>query len=326
MKAVQVRAHGGYEQLQLVELPRPVPAEGEVVVQMRATAINPLDNLMRSGKFTMGKSLPLIPGNEGVGVIASEGSDLPVGTPVMLRHAYFLPAGGTWQEEVLAPRSLVVALPPGSSELEAAAMRTAYDAAYLAMVHQGQFQPGQVLFAPGVGSSVGNAVIQLGQALGAARVITTAGSSAKAQRARELGYADVIDLTQESIRDGIARLTSKAGVDLVIDGLGGEITTQGLASLKSEGTLVLLGDAAGSEAHFYASEFVGKAARIAAHQTVRATKEMLDEAFSVYFKLWIEGRIRPVVDRTFPLEQVAEAQRYQVEGRPFGKVLLTFLA
>ena len=71
---------------------------------------------------------------------------------------------------------------------------------------------------------------------------------------------------------------------------------------------------------------MGIFARIAAHQTVRATKEMLDEAFSVYFKLWIEGRIRPVVDRTFPLEQVAEAQRYQVEGRPFGKVLLTFLA
>ena len=234
MRAVQVRAHGGYEQLQLVELPRPVPAEGEVVVQMRAAAINPLDNLMRSGKFTMGKSVPLIPGNEGVGVIASEGSDLPVGTLVMLRHAYFLPAGGTWQEEVLAPRSLVVALPPGSSELEAAAMRTAYDAAYLAMVHPGQFQPGQVLFAPGVGSSVGNAVIQLGQALGAARVITTAGSSAKAQRARELGYADVIDLTQESIRDGIARLTAQAGVDLVIDGLGGHAAGERAARIAEE--------------------------------------------------------------------------------------------
>src|SRR5260370_3994557 len=162
MKAVQVTAHGGYEQLQLVELPRPVPAEGEVVVHMRAAAINPLDNLMRSGKFTMGKSLPLIPGNEGVGVIASEGSDLPVGTRVMLRHAYFLPAGGTWQEEGLGPRWLVVPLPDGSSELEAAAMRTAYDAAHLAMVHQGQVQPRQGLLAPGGGSSLGHAGHQLG--------------------------------------------------------------------------------------------------------------------------------------------------------------------
>ena len=88
----------------------------------------------------------------------------------------------------------------------------------------------------------------------------------------------------------------------MIDGLGGEITTQGLRSLKSGGTLVLLGDAAGGETRINVTEFVGKAARMVAHQTARASKEMLDEAFSVYFKLWIEGRIKPVVDRTFPLE------------------------
>src|SRR5260370_42022718 len=151
MKAVQVRAHGGYEQLQLVELPRPVPAEGEVVVHMRAAAINPLDNLMRLGKFTMGKSVPLIPGNEGVGVIASEGSDLPVGTRVMLRHAYFLPAGGTWQEEVLAPPALVVPPPQGSSELEAAGMRPASGAPHLAIGHPGLIPASTVAVSPGEG-------------------------------------------------------------------------------------------------------------------------------------------------------------------------------
>jgi NADPH:quinone reductase len=110
----------------------------------------------------------------------------------------------------------------------------------------------------------------------------------------------------------------------VIDGLGGDITTQGLASLKSGGTLVLLGDTAGYEACFNVSDFVRKYARIIGHQTARATKDMIDEAFSIYFKLWIEGRIKPIIARTFPIEQAVEAQRYQVEGRPFGKVLLTF--
>src|SRR5437879_12454482 len=101
MKAVQVAAYGDYNQLKLVELPRPIPEAGQVVVKMTAAAINPLDYVMCSGKFTMGKSLPMILGNEGVGVIASEGSDLPVGTRVMFRQAYFLPLGGTDRKSVV---------------------------------------------------------------------------------------------------------------------------------------------------------------------------------------------------------------------------------
>lgn len=324
MRAIQVAAYGDYSQLQLVEAPRPVPEAGQVVVKMTAAAINPLDHHMRLGLVTMGKPLPMILGNEGTGVIASEGSDLPVGTRVMFKQAYFLPRGGTWQEYVLAPRPLVAPLLDGTNALEAAALRTAFDAAYITLVHHGHLQPGQVVFAPAVGGSVGNAVIQLGKELGAARVITTAGSSAKAQQAQALGYTDVIDLTQESVKDGIARLTNNAGVDLVVDSLGGDITPQALASLKRGGILVLCGSSAGPMSLINLLDIFGKNLRIIGHQTVLATKEMAEEAFNAYFKLWTEGRIKPIVARTFPIEQVVEAQRYQVESRPFGKVLLTF--
>lgn len=324
MRAIQFSDYGGYDQLQLVELPPPSPETGQVVVKMTVASINPLDNVMRLGIVKMGKSLPIIPGSEGVGVIASEGSDLPIGTRVLLRHAYHLPRGGTWQDHVVAPRSLIVPLPDGTSDLEAAALRTAYATAYLALMDSGKFQPGQVVFAPGVGSSVGNAVIQLGKVLGASRVITTAGSHAKAKLADELGYTDVIDLTQESVRDGIARLTNDAGVDLIIDGLGGEITSQGVESLKVRGIAVLVGISAGRMLHLDINHLLNKSLSIIAHQTSLTSQERADEAFDVYFDLWLKGHVKPIVDRIFPLEQVVEAQRYQVEGRPFGKVLLTF--
>ncbi len=155
-------------------------------------------------------------------------------------------------------------------------------------------------------------------------MITTAGSSAKARRAGEQGYTDVIDLTQESARDGIARLTDNSGVDLVIDCLGGDITAQSLAALKHGGTLVLMGTSAGSRSHVELLPIIGKSLKIFGHMTAFAPKDVIEEAFNTYFKLWTEGRIKPLIDRTFPIEQVREAQRYQVEGRPFGKVLLTF--
>ena len=324
MKAVQISSYGDYDQLQLVDLPQPVSEAGQVLVKMTAAAINPLDHHTRLGIIPWARKLPMILGSEGVGVIASEGSDLPLGTVVMFQHAYFLPRGGTWQEYVLAPRSLVVPLPDGVNSMEAAALRTAYDTAYMGLIYHGHLQPGQVVFAPGVGSSVGNAVIQLGKILGAAQVITTAGSNAKAERARELGYTNVIDLTQESIQDGIARLTEKNGVDLVIDCLGGDITAQSLEVLKPGGTLVLMGTSAGLHSHVNLLPIISKSLKIVGHMTAFVPQEVMDAAFQTYFKLWTEGQIHPLIDRTFPIEQVVEAQRYQVESRPFGKVLLTF--
>ena len=324
MKAVQFSSYGDYDQLQLVDLPQPVPEAGQVLVKMMLASINPLDHHTRMGIIPWARNLPMILGSEGVGVIASEGSDLPMGTVVMFQHGYFLPSGGTWQEYVLAPRSLVVPLPDGVNYMEAAALRTAYDAAYMGLIYHGHLQTGQVVFAPGVGSSVGNAVIQLGKILGAAHVITTAGSTAKAEQARELGYTNVIDLTQESIRDGIARLTEKNGVDLVIDCLGGDITAQSLEALKPRGTLVLMGTSAGRQSHVDLLPIISKSLKIVGHTTAFIPQEVMDEAFHAYFKLWTEGQIHPLIDRTFPIEQVVEAQRYQIESRPFGKVFLTF--
>ncbi|HZU66974.1 MAG TPA: zinc-binding alcohol dehydrogenase family protein [Ktedonobacteraceae bacterium] len=325
MRAIQVTDFGGYDRLQLVELPIPELELGQVLVKMTAAAINPLDDVMRRGIVTMGKKPPIILGNEGAGIVVAGESPIPIGTRVMFKSGYFLPRGGTWQEYVVtAPRALQP-IPDGKSELEAAALRTGYEAAQLALTYKGGFQPGQVVLSPGVGGSVGNAVIQLALVQGASRVITSAGSSEKAKKARELGYEDVIDLSQERLRDGVARLTNNQGVDLAIDSLGGHILGEVVASIKVGGIIVLIGDSAGSEARFnIPRDFLAKEPHIIGHRTVTTPPEIREQAFSTIFNFWTEGRVKPLVARTFPLEQAAEAQRYLMEGRPFGKVLLTF--
>ena len=325
MKAIQFSEFGDYDRLQLEDLPVPELEPGQVLVKMTAAAINPLDDLTRRGIVTLGRKPPMILGNEGAGVVAAGESAIPVGTRVMFKSGYFLPRGGTWQEYVVTSPQALQPLPDGTNDLEAAALRTGFQGAQLALTQKGGFQPGQVVLSPGVGGSVGNAVVQLALLQGAARVITTAGSTEKAQKARDLGYQDVIDLSQEKLREGVARLTGGAGVDLAIDSMGGHITGEIVASMKVGGTIVIVGDAAGSEARFnIPRDFLARDLRILGYRTITTPPDVREQAFNMIFNFWVEGRIRPIVARAFPPEQAAEAQRYQMEGRPFGKVLLMF--
>lgn len=324
MKAVQISQYGGYEQLRIAELPQPEAAEGQVVVKMATASINILDNLMRLGRFPA--PLPLIPGNEGAGVVsASTVPTFPIGTRVMFKNAYRLPHGGTWQEYVLTTPHTLAVLPENKSFLEAAALRSSYEAAYTALVTLADFEAGQVVLAPGVGGGIGNATVQLALALGAKRVLTTASTKEKAEKAYALGIKDVIDLTQESLRDGVERLTEKAGVDVVIDGLGGNITKDCMAVLKPGKTHVLLGDSTNADAHFNISrDFLLKGTRLVGYRNMDISIEVRAQAFAAYFALWQEGKIKPLVAKVFPIEQVAEAHRFLIDGQNFGKVLLAF--
>jgi NADPH:quinone reductase-like Zn-dependent oxidoreductase len=135
---------------------------------------------------------------------------------------------------------------------------------------------------------------------------------------------DVIDLQQKSLRKGVADLTQNEGVDVVIDGLGGDITRDGMASLKPGRTYVLLGDAASPEARFTISDLLLKGTRIIGYRNMDIAPETREQAFATYFTLWRAGKITPLIDKAFPYQQAGEAQQYLMEGKNFGKVLLTF--
>lgn len=329
MRAVRFDEYGDYDVLKVVDIPRPEPDAGEVLIKMSAAAVNPFDNICRLG-WVPQVATGMVQGNEGSGVVVGDGTDaLPVGTRVMMVGTYGFARPGTWQEYVTAGPNEAVTVPENLSDVEAAAVPVAYLGAQLALTHGVRLEPGMTLLIPGVGGSVGNAAIQLARVHGAGRVITTAGRTEKAERARALGYEDVIDLAEESLSDGVMRLTDGEGVDVALDSIGGPITGEALKSLKPGGRVVQMGYPAGTEltvnslALIWGSKGVTASTSIQGFNIYFLPPEAFGEAWKALLPLLQLGKVKPAVDRAYPLEEAAEATRHLTEDRPFGKVILT---
>jgi NADPH:quinone reductase-like Zn-dependent oxidoreductase len=332
MKAVTFEDYGGPSQV--VDVPVPELPPGHLLIKMAFAAINPRDLNLRAGMFRnipppLGASSKIV-GNEGSGTVfasTDEQHTYPVGTHVFFREAYHLPNGGTWQEYVVAKPQDVLPVQAGKDMREAAALRTGYQSALMALEIVG-FQASQgtdqLVLAPAVGSSVGNAAIQLARAYGAPEPITTAGSTAKAEKAHTLGYSKVIDLSQESLRDGVKRLTGGAGVDVALDILIGPYLSDTIAALKPGKTIVIMGGSAGVQVSFLLTELVGPVKNMRPLNVIFSPPQVRQSALERIVGLWEHNHIHPLVDRMFPISEAAEAQRYSKEGRPLGKVLLSF--
>ena len=328
MKAIQYRSYGDYSENRLVDLPQPALRDGEVLVAMRTVGINPLDNTFRSGHFygATPENLPRIGGQTGAGTVATSKSDaFKVGNRVFVRGPGFgLTADGTWREFAAAPAASLSLIPDSIDDDHAAAYLAGagYLTGYLALTELAKFRPGQTVLAPGIGGAVGMETVQVARRLGASLAISTASSTQKANQARAAGYDHVIDLSKESLKEGVMRITEGKGVDIVVDGVSGKLTGEALASLAFDGTVVTAGYAGGREAEVNVTDIIWKAAtirgftfRLFAQQTVAAANAALLEFLK-------EGKLQPTISRVFPLSQAAEAVRYLIEDRPFGRVLM----
>ncbi len=319
---------------QVIEVPMPTLTSGQLLVKMAAASINPRDAAVRDGLFRhipppVGPSSKIV-GLEGAGVVvatAEEEQTYPVGTGVFFRQAYHLPQGGTWQEYVVATAKDLLPIPAGKSMFEAAAFRIPYHTAQLGLEKGGFCFEGakdQLVLVPAVGGAVGNATMQLVKAYGVQEPITTAGSTEKAEKARKLGYNKVIDLTQENLIDGVKRLSGGAGIDVALDMLGGAFTGQMLSLLKPGKTLVICGISAGVQANIMLPELVGRGRNINSLNVIFTPPSVFDAALNVILHIWRDNRVAPLIDQIFPFTQAEEAQRYLIEDRPMGHVLLTF--
>src|ERR1700756_1735278 len=205
MRAMEAETFRGYAGLRQVELPKPQPATDRVLVRVTAPGFTPLDHTILSGGHPRAKA-PLVLGNEGAGVIEDAGdSGLAVGSRVMFTGPYGVGENGTWQEWLLVRPEHLALVPDAIDDVVAASVPVAYLAAQITLTLAG-FKPGMTVLAPGIGGSVGNATYQLARAQGAGKVISTAGSTAKAEQARAHGFLDVIDLTKEGLADGVRRI------------------------------------------------------------------------------------------------------------------------
>jgi len=250
------------------------------------------------------------------------GTDFPAGSRVMFFGAYGAFEDGTYSEWVAVRKEDLCLIPDNVDDVSAAGIPVAYLTAQVALTRAG-FRAGKTVLAPAIGGSVGNAVTQLARALGAKHAMSSTTNHAKAEQAKALGFNEVIDTCVERLVDGVRRITGGYGADIVIDGIGGEVLSEALGALAFEGSLTTLGYSASRQTTFDVTKLIVPQASIRSLNMFTQPKAVVIEAWTVIVSLLKSGAIKPIVAKCFPLADAAEALRYLVEGRPFGRVILT---
>ncbi|HSL22505.1 MAG TPA: zinc-binding dehydrogenase [Vicinamibacterales bacterium] len=336
MQAVRFHQHGGPEVLRYEVTPDPAPQAGLAIVRVRACALNHLDLWERRGLERVTLPLPHISGSDVAGeIVGAEG--FAVGTRVMLHpglscgRCAACVAGrdnlcasydvlgyrsdGGYAELVKVPLANVIPIPPHVDFVSAAAFPLTFLTAWHMLVTLAKVRPGDQVLVIAAGSGVGQAAVQIARFLGA-RVLATAGSDEKRSRAEALGAEAVINHSTEEISASVRRLTAGRGVDVVVEHVGQATWEQSVRSLARGGRVVTCGATTGFAAtldlrHLFARQ-------ISLLGSYMGTKGELLEAAELFFS----GRLRPAIDRTFPLRDAAEAQRRMERREHFGKIVL----
>src|SRR5258707_10636732 len=312
----------GYEGLKLVDLPKTVVSDGKVLLRMPAAGVTPLEHTILSGHFPLAKA-PLVLGGEGAGVVeGGGGTDFPAGSRVMFTGPYGVLEDGAYSEWLAVRKENLCLIPPGVNDVSAASIPVAYLTAQMALARAG-FRAGKTVLAPAIGGSIGNAATQLARALGAKHAISSTTNHAKAEQAKALGFNEVIDTSLEKLGDGVRRITGDYGADIVVDGIGGEVLSEALGALALEGRVTTLGYSASRKTTIDVTNLIVPQATIRGLNMFAQPKAAIADAWNVILSLLKSGAIKPIVAKTFPLTEAATALRYLVEGRPFGRVVLT---
>ena len=324
MHAAIITKPGGPEVLRVQEIDEPKPGSDDLLVEVKATALNRADLLQRGGRYSGPQGIREdVPGLEMAGVVASVGervTDFQVGDRV-----FGLLGGGGYAERVVTPSAMAVRIPESLDFVQAASIPEVFFTAHDALFNHCDLQMGERVLIHAIGSGVGIAAVQLARQMGAS-TFGTAGSDEKLRKAAELGLDVGINYRKEDFAEVVREKTGGRGVDVILDVVGADYWERNLASLAVKGRMVLVGTLTGGKVQTDVRALMPKRLRISG--TVlrgRAPEEKIE--VTNQFKrhvlpLIVQGKIRPVVDRVFPLDQAAEAHRYMESNANFGKIVL----
>ena len=325
MRAVLIQEPGGPEVLRLCEVADPAPSPGEILVRVRATALNRADLLHRRGLYPPPPGVhPRIPGLEFAGIVETAGSAVTGFQPGQ-RVMGLLPGAG-YAEKVVTPERLALPIPDPLSFQEAAGLPEVFLTAFDALHLQGGLGPGQTLLLHGAGSGVGTAALQLCRLTGAAS-IGTSRSRTKLDRCLELGLDHAVLTECGNFQEAVLDLTAGKGVDLILDMVGAAYLEQNLSCLAARGQLILIGLLGGPSAPIDLSRILKQSLRIRGtvlrprpvEEKIRLNQEFRRRILPCFEN----GVLTPVVDRAFPLEEAAEAHSFMESNGNFGKIVLT---
>ncbi|MEW6272503.1 MAG: NAD(P)H-quinone oxidoreductase [Thermodesulfobacteriota bacterium] len=325
MQAIVIREPGDEDVLHMAEVPEPVLGPEDVRIRVRATAVNRADLLQRRGMYPPPPGASQILGLECAGEVMEVGPRVPPGRfrqgdPVMA-----LLAGGGYAQQAVVHHGSVMPVEGALEPVHAGGFPEVYLTAYLNLVVLGGLAPGGSALVHGGGSGVGTAAIQLAREMGA-RCFVTAGSPEKCRRCVALGATAAIDYKQEDFAERIRELTGGAGVDAILDAIGGAYLERNVASLAIGGRLVVIGLTGGASASLNLAQLLIRRLHVIG-STLRtrsnAEKAEIVAGFRERFAAAVAaGRLRVVVDRVLPLAQAAEAHRVVAASTHFGKVIL----
>ncbi|MEU7996346.1 NAD(P)H-quinone oxidoreductase [Micromonospora sp. NPDC049060] len=323
MRAMTVPEPGGPDALVWSEVPDPEPGPGEVVVDVRASAVNRADLLQRQGHYPPPPGAPAYPGLECSGVISAIGPDV-AGWEVG-REVCALLAGGGYAERVAVPAGQLLPVPAGVDLVDAAALPEVACTVWSNVVQVARLGRGETLLLHGGGSGIGTFAIQLAVALGATVAVTA--RAAKHERLRELGATHTIDYREQDFVEEVRRVTGGRGADVILDIMGAAYLPRNVAALATGGRLVVIGMQGGRKGELDLGALLAKRGTIAATALrSRSLEEKAEIVRGVREQVWplVEsGAVRPVVDRRVPMTEAARAHRLVETNDHVGKVLLT---
>ena len=321
MRAVVCRAWGEVEALKVEDVPPPTPGPGEVLIDVRATAVNYADALLVAGRYQTKPPLPFSPGLETAGVVAACGEGVTRfsrGDRVMAVLAY-----GGLAEMAVAPEAETFLIPAGMSFDEAGAFPIAYISSHVALRWQGRLEAGETLLVLGAAGGVGLTAVEIGKAMGA-RVIAGASTAEKLAVARDRGADDLVNYATEKLTARVMALTDDKGADVCFDPVGGDLFDAALSALGWGGRILLVG-------------FVGGVPQIPANRLLVKHRAALGSSLRYFrwhapdklrrsveelMRWYAEGKLRPLISHRLPLARTVEAIRLLTDRKAHGKVVV----
>jgi len=324
MKAITIPMPGGPDALVLADVPDPEPGAGEVLVEVAAAGVNRADLQQRIGVYPPPPGASEYPGLEVSGTVAAVGSEVTgwsVGDQVCA-----LLAGGGYAEKVAVPAGQLLPVPAGVGLVEAAALPEVVCTVWSNVFMTANLLPGQTLLVHGGSSGIGTMAIQLAREVGA-HVAVTAGSADKLDACQALGAEILVNYREQDFVEELDRATAGHGADVILDNMGAKYLARNVQALATNGRLVIIGFQGGVKAELDLSALMRKrAAVISTGLRARPLEEKAAIVAAVREHVWPlveDGRVKPVVHRTFPLAQAPDAHRELDAGTHIGKVLLT---
>jgi putative PIG3 family NAD(P)H quinone oxidoreductase len=323
MRAIVTERPGGPEVLRMGEIPDPAPGPDELLVRVRATALNRLDLMQREGTYPMPPGAPETLGVEMAGEVVGWGADVRGWAEGARICALLL--GGGYAEYAAVPNGMAIPLPANLSFEQGAALPEVFLTAYLNLFQLGDLRAGGYALIHAGASGVGTAAIQLAREAGASPIVT-AGTAEKLAACRELGAVAGFNYHEGPFAEAVLTATGGRGVDVVLDMVGAPYWNQNIACLTLGGRLILLAAQGGAKVEINLGALQGKRARVIGSMLrplPLADKIALTTAFSAFaLPRLTDGRLVPVIDRVYPLAEAAEAHRRMASNANIGKIVL----